>query len=34
MRYQPNPEDLDEDGTNPPASFWSRLLAWLRGLWS
>jgi len=34
MQYQPNPEDLDEDGTNPPASFWSRLLAWLRGLWS
>jgi hypothetical protein len=34
MEYKPKPEDLDEGDGTPPASFWSRLLAWLRGLWS
>ncbi|MCL7454542.1 MAG: hypothetical protein M8467_16005 [Anaerolineae bacterium] len=34
MKYQADLPDEDEDGSGPATSLWSRLLAWLRGLWS
>jgi hypothetical protein len=34
MEYQADLPDDDEDGSGPAMSLWSRLLAWLRGLWS
>ena len=34
MQFEPGPDDLDGGGSDPRASLWSRLLAWLRGLWS